>query len=119
MENLTDLVNACLNLNYSDRKVNFYVFSDTGISDICLDNPKSILRVKAVKILGLSLPIGRVWHAYYSLQDFESNEPLENVIEIPFEVLDRLRHGGDPEFLTLFIHYKDKNKLAVYVKPKH
>jgi len=113
---LVSMVNECLNLNPGDRKINFYIFSDESIPDVCLDNPLSILRFRAVSIPNLCLPINQVWHAYYSLQDSKSNEPLRNVIEIPLEVLDKFRRDKDPEILDLFIHYKDKNRLDVYIK---
>jgi hypothetical protein len=113
---LVRLINECLNLNNSDREINFYLFSDPRISEVCLDNSQGIFKANAVKIPGLYLPIKQVWHAYYSLREFEDNEPIGNSIEVPLEVLDRFRAGNDPDSLTLFIHYRGSKRLDVYIR---
>lgn len=125
---LVKLVNECLELNPSERDINFYLISDPNHPEVCLDNPLSVLKLRAAKINGLCLPINRVWHAYYSLSEPKNNKSIGNCIEIPLKILDRFRSSEnpkdskrpqDPEYLTLLVHYKNRNKLDVYVSESY
>ena len=108
-QNLVELV--CKNLSNPDTLIDFFdlLYSD----NFCLDNPLSILRVRAVNN-DTSLPKKGIWHKHYNFCLNGSNNIQS--IGIPLEVLDRYRKNGcDPDKLDLLIHYVDSNKLDVYI----
>lgn len=106
---LVELINECL--NNPDSKIDFHFLSD---SDSCMISPR-ILEVKALD-KKVALPRAEVWYKHYDLQDIASQEYLSYPIKIPFEIIDRFRNVKDPDILILFIHYRDKDRLDVYVK---
>ena len=113
-DKLVELINECLNNN---SQIDFHSVSEfeADFNNYINNDRDNVMRVRGVLLENMYLPIHGVWHANYDIHDFENNEPLGNCIEVPLEILDKFRHGKDPDILNLFIHYRDSKKLDVYV----
>jgi len=111
---LVRLVNECL--NGRENQINFHGFSEfeEDFNDYIYNNEDNVMSVKGVLLKNMYLPIHGVWHASYSLINLNGN-PFKNSLEIPLDIIDKLRKDKDPERLELFFYHLGDKKFDVYI----